>query len=164
MTPAEITTVILSSIAIVISIINFIWNVVRARRKRPEVTVTGDARFAVDGAKPADPYWSLSVNVANTGGRAASVLGASWLINGIHYGTGDEFPMRLEPHDSKQWNVQMPVGGTKLEGMTCRPAVRVVQRPTYFERRQGISTERYIFGPPGRIVSPPASVYPGFGQ
>lgn len=152
-TPAEILTSVLAIIAIVISSISLIWNIRRASWDRPKVEVSGRAGVGASSDCPNDPYWELSISVANTGERSVTVQDGSWLVQpaegrSIRWGSSDpEFPFRLEPHDSRDWTIKVPLLGTTLTEVRGRPAVHIVQRPTWLERRRGLGPTRWVYGP-----------------
>jgi hypothetical protein len=163
MTPAETLNTLLAGAAIVISILSLVWNIRRASWDRPRVVVTGRAGVGLSGDRPNEPYWELSLSVANTGERAVTLERGSWLVDngagGIHWMVPDDvFPVRLEPHDSRDWTIKHPLRGSTLERFRGRPAVCIVQRPTWLERRKGVGATRWVYGPVDSTVRPSGDV------
>jgi len=164
MTPAEISTVILSAFAFIVSVVALVWQLVRSRWERPVVVVGGS--FSSQGSSQSPiPRISLRIDVTNVGERAVSIVAVGWIMSAdeqsVQYIGLDEreesaFPMRLDAHDSKTWTIPRgPASAVKQVGL---PYARVVQRPTWRERRRGVLPERTIIGELGSHIAPDATL------
>jgi hypothetical protein len=99
--------------------------------------------------------WEYRIDVTNIGERAVSLiqvgimsqrndLDSSYTTIGLRHEEVEEFPIRLEPHDSRSWTID---GGSYTPSRAeYEPFAQLVQRPTWRERRHGISPARTVFG------------------
>jgi hypothetical protein len=125
-----------ASLALALSVVSLGWQVVRARRHRPIITVDGQCgveRRKLDGLWE-EPHWTLPVKVTNAGGRAVTVTKVGWeLFNRdsrrtlVHSAKiGVDLPTRLEAHSQQSWEARMPVRGADWAGRLARPVAYVV--------------------------------------
>jgi hypothetical protein len=141
---------------------NLSWQVVRARREQPIITVNGQWSVAkMSDEDWAEGYWSLPVDVTNAGGRAATVLAVFWEVGGMRVTSsrdaGPALPLRLEPLSAEAWEVKIPVRGTLWSGRTARPGADVVlgrgvvtvHGPSYVLGVPDSETGRIRRNPPG---------------
>jgi len=161
---------VISIVALLASLFSLGWQLVRARWERPVVVVRGQTvsrtRQALtvytgdEKPRPKKLEWALTTTIVNVGERAVTVVGWGWAYGSISSkdvaittikARGSQipdFPLRLEPHDSRTWTIAHPMEGTNLRGTNVTPFAIVVQRPTSRELRRGVSAERRVFGVP----------------
>jgi hypothetical protein len=143
---------VVSVIALVVSLGSLAWQLTREQWERP-VVIVGGIRGSHNGSSKTEPHWQYRIDVTNVGERAVTLIEAGlisdrrdngYLITGLSGEEVAEFPIRLEPHDSRSWTI--PGGPTSQTSGEYEPWVKVVQRPTWRERRRGTLPERTIIG------------------
>lgn len=124
-----------ASLALILSAVSLVWQILRSRRDQPAITVDGQwavERRKLDGLWE-EPHWTFPVSVTNAGGRAVTVMKVGWevctqagemLVRSAHMGL--ELPTRLEALSAETWEARMPVRGTNWEGLSARPVAYVV--------------------------------------
>lgn len=162
MTPGEIVTTVLSSLAFVMSVVSLGWQVARARANRPRLHVEGSVGCTVMEDDYSKATWSFDITVANLGSEAITVDDARWIIystdGGIRVketGAGPTFPLRLEGKDSRTWTYEIPVRGTRWHGLVAKPSADFVSRPSRWRRKQQ-SVRQILVGQPQEMCIPPA--------
>lgn len=145
MTPGEIVTTVLSSLAFVMSVVSLGWQVARARANRPRLHVEGSVGCTVMEDDYSKATWSFDITVANLGSEAITVDDARWIIystdGGIRVketGAGPTFPLRLEGKDSRTWTYEIPVRGTRWHGLV------VMSRQVVFDSADGRGSDRGV--------------------
>ena len=141
---------IVAIIALVVSVGSVVWQLARERWDRPHVIVGGIR--GSNGSTGDESRWEYRIDVTNVGERPVTLIEAGMLVgtdDGFQYVglLGEEvaeFPIRLEPYDSRSWTIDM--GPTKYPKPEYKPWVKVVQRPTWRQRRRGTLPQRTIFG------------------
>jgi hypothetical protein len=143
---------IVSIIALVVSLGTLGWQITRERWERPVVSV-GGMIGSRDDSQARGAHHEYRIDVTNVGERAVTLIQAgvitnrevgSFIIHGLSQEEVAEFPIRLEPHDSRSWTI---LGGpVSRPSSEYEPWVKVVQRPAWWERRRGTLPERTIIG------------------
>lgn len=152
-------SLVVSIIALVLSAGTVAWQLVREQWERPVVVVSGTQGSYTSVTDMAtgdgESRWEYRIDVTNVGERAVTLIQVglmtprdetedSYTTVGLLREEAEKFPIRLEPHDSRSWTVDG--GPTRYKRGAYEPFVRLVQRPTWRERRGGILPERTIFG------------------
>lgn len=154
---------VISLLALGVSLFSIGWQLRRALWERPVVVLAGAVTRRSGGPTDSvsDPRVTTSeyvmrFTIVNVGERAVTAVGWGWSLTlqgeggrviMSNRGKGiPEFPIRLEPHDSKSWVMTHPIEGTNLGSYMATPFARVVLRPTWRELRKGVSAERRVDG------------------
>lgn len=158
----EIVTVVLSILAFAMSVISLWWQIARAQADRPTLHVEGVAACTVMDEDYSRAAWSFTITIANTGSEAITVDDASWAVQTTggwlrvkSSATSPDFPIRLQGTDSRTWTYELPIRGTRWDGLIARPLADFVGRPSRSWRRRGQSVRRTQFGVPQQMVIPP---------
>jgi hypothetical protein len=163
-TASEIWTVVLSSLALTVSVISLVWQFVRAKRDEPEVIVSGSAGFGIKGEAPEDTLWMFTLTVTNVGRSAVTIDELGWLIRPpggsavlLVGGTiSADLPLRLEANDSRTWDYSVPARGTRFQDAKGWPQAKYVQRPSRRDRRRhGMGGHHRSAGHPQVLRIPP---------
>jgi hypothetical protein len=155
---------ILSVVAVAISLFSLGWQIARSKWERPVVVVGGLQMQIASGGKGGEPIKidrvEYHVDVSNIGERPVTVTDAGWITS--HGGPGTvgytgltdkvraTLPLRLEPHDSHTFILNGAAGHNAVD----IPFVKVVQRPTWWEKRRGVLPSRTIVGTLGSDFAP----------
>jgi len=144
---------VVSFLAVAISLVALGLQLVRTFWERPYVFVGGIAgSHSVSVTAP--PVWECRIDVTNVGERAVTLIEVGLVVDrkpgsNVSWGlTGDEvadFPMRLEPHDSRSWLITGD-GPIPAAIGSFVPWVKIVQRPNWLQRRHETLPERTIQG------------------
>lgn len=156
-------TIIISSLALVVSALTFFRSLYKESREGPDVKVSGLVAVGLDSRTPLEPFWGFQIVVTNDGGSAVTIDRPGWdleiaagRVNHVSGGAvDDEMPMRLEHHDSKSFLFDIPIRGTQWDGLTGRPVVSFVKRPTWREKRRGLTSRRTARGSAQVLRIPP---------
>lgn len=123
-----------STLALLLGSGSLLWQVMRARREQPIISVDGQWAVAIEGHQNWDAgAWLMPVHVTNAGGRAVTVVDVYWELVGPagpftvkSADMGPALPTRLEALSADSWAIRIPIQGTKWAGLTARPAADVV--------------------------------------
>lgn len=100
---------VVSSFALATAVASLGWQVIRARAERPAVAVSLGINHMWTNKSP---DYQVRVTVANSGGRAVTLIDLDWEYPGTtpiqisFWGDrvqGPELPYRLEPYDAVRW-------------------------------------------------------------
>ncbi len=123
-----------STLALALGAGNLTWQVARARREQPVISVDGQWAVSKRGDQNwGDGDWCLPVHVTNAGGQAVSVVDVYWELQ-VPAGPvrvrsadmGPPVPTRLEALSAASWEARAGVRGTRWNGLSARPAADVV--------------------------------------
>jgi len=137
-------------VALAVSLGSLVWQLTREQWDRP-VVIVGGIRVS-NGSSGEESRWQYRIDVTNVGERPVTLIEAGMMTEtddgfqtvGLLAEEVGEFPVRLEPHDSRSWTIN--AGLTKHPQPNYKPWVKVVQRPTWRARRRGTLPERTILG------------------
>ena len=143
-----------STVALLLSGGGLAWQVARARRDQPIISV--DGQWSVTRSEHeswGEGSWRLPVHVTNAGGQAVTVVAVYWEVE-VRAGPlrvtntemGTALPTRLESLSADAWEALIPVRGTLWSGLAARPAADVVLG-------KGVVT---VYGPPATLRVPDA--------
>lgn len=158
MTQAEQISAWLSVGALAVATLSLFFSLRRDLGDRPRVAVAGNANVAIGISQP-KPWWQFHVTVVNTGRRAITVHSVAWNVfqpqdeRVVHLTDG--FPVRIEPDDSRSWTLEVHAGIPEFYGLAGRAAAEIVERPSWIERRRGITSPvRFIYSDTIPLLQP----------
>lgn len=139
------TSLIVSFIAVGVSLFTLGWQLVRSYWERPVVVVTGLRVTRNAGSGNQHVY---RITAANVGERAVTLTAAGWRIGSSrdpHSGSADvipfdEFPVRIEPYDT--WVREFDEPWRPAPFRLDIPYVQIVRRP----RPWSAQTHRTVYG------------------
>lgn len=143
---------IVSLLAVAISLVALSLQFVRTFWERPYVFVGGLAGSHRD-SQMTESHWEYRIDVTNVGERAVTLIEVGllserrpdgYMTHGLSAQELEDFPLRLEPHDSRSWTI--PGGPTRSGSREAEPWVKIVRRPSWIERRRRTLPERTIVG------------------
>lgn len=143
---------LISLLAVVISLVALSLQLVRTYWERPYVFVGGTAG-SHQNSQMTESHWEYRIDVTNIGERAVTLIDVGLisdrrpdghLTHGLSAQELEEFPLRLEPHDSRSWTI--PGGPSRFGSREREPWVKIVRRPNWIERRRQTLPERTIVG------------------
>jgi hypothetical protein len=153
MSTSELVSSILSGVAVAISVVALLWQVVRSRWERPVVVVRGEIRamYPIDDIESGIERYDLIVSVFNVGEKPATIIEWGWLLEFEEGEPTQEHdhigPRRIEPHDHFSTEYSQPVGLTWPDDLVI-PFARVVRRPRWRRLNRDGSTVQEVRGEP----------------
>lgn len=143
---------VIAAVALLVAIVSLGWQFVRSRWDRPIVIVDGEIREMWGGEEDEDVVaHEMHLNMVNVGEKPATVILAGWALDPDPEFESDKDetlgPWRIDAHDHVELvdnrNMSWP-----WPSNTAVPYVRVVLRPTWWERRRGVQPIHEVRGHP----------------
>lgn len=133
----------LSVLAVSISLVSLLSQLVRSRWERPVVVVTGEVvahgsrlELPSGAVEEQAPFWEFTLVAANVGERAVTITKLSWRRGAGRYSMlvahESQSAFRLEPHDSHTWTLTRETSMYWLLGADVYPCAAIVKRPKFF--------------------------------
>lgn len=141
--PAIEVSDVLSAVAVLVALVALSLQLVTSRWERPVVRVTGVRYTTAGGPDNLPNRLTYRITVTNFGERPVSILSAGWQTLGANHSNNmkallvphSEFPVRLEPYDTKTWHVSegFRLGGNEVD----KPFIQLVHRPSFLDHFRG---------------------------